>query len=52
MLIWLEGADTDGRAILRAEEPEDEYQPEERSTMVQLGFPLCLVLADFIIKQF
>lgn len=47
--MWPEGADTDRRAVFRAEEPEDECQPEERPLMVQLGFPLCLVLANFCV---
>lgn len=35
MIIWPEGADTDGRAVFRAEEPEDECQPEEIPAMLQ-----------------
>lgn len=42
MIICLERADIDGRVIFRAEEPEDECQPEERLTKVPLCYPLVL----------
>lgn len=39
--MWL-GADTDGRAVFRAEEPEVECQPDEGLLRVPLGF-LCVL---------